>query len=104
MLRRLVCPSNGRTNHARGLEHGTVDVIECINVVVVSRATHCFGLHLVNVDDAANTRHRSICNVLMVHPGQVVGSNRLTGMSRKEVDGCGGRRCSCTTTCRSLRI
>jgi len=91
-----VCSSNGLANHPCGLNHGIVDAIECFDVVTVSKATHCFGLHLVNVDDTANTRHRGIHKVLLVLPASrhVVGSTRWTEMSQKEVVGCGGRRYS----------
>jgi hypothetical protein len=99
----MLCPSDDLAYHPCGLKHGMVDSIDCFDVVVVWRVTHQVGIHLVDEDDAANTRHRSIRNALLALPVccQVVGSTRRTRMSWKKIVGCGGRRDSCTTTGRS---
>jgi hypothetical protein len=96
-------PSDGLANHSCGLNHSIVDAIDCFDIVAILRVTHRVGLHLVDVDDATNTHHHSICNVLLVLPAsrQVVGSTHRTRMHQKDkVVGCGGRD-SHTTTCHS---
>jgi hypothetical protein len=78
--------------HPRGLKHGMVDAINCFDVVAVSGATYQAGPNLIKIYNAINTRHCSICDealqgLLQPSSCHVVGSSRLTRMSRKEIVG-----------------
>jgi hypothetical protein len=95
-------PSNGKAYHPCGLNHGTVDAINCFNVVAVSEAMYQVGPNLIKIYSAINTRHCSIrdevlLGLLQPSSRHVVSSSRLTRMSQKKIVGQGMMDGSTTT-------